>query len=558
MKPVTDTIRKSGNSKFHLGEYWRILWRKKFLVLLPLLLPVIVTSIGVRFLVPVFASSSVIHFENSKFMAREMEQLVQLQDRRRMHDREALARIESELGTSGFLDQLIIRLGMDTNPDLVRWAQSLHSEKYSGLSAEELIHRRLRGYLVKNIKVENTGPSMFKISCLDFNPETAYALTDGVVNLFIERQQKKEMDGLQDVSDFSDEHLAVYKERLDESEKALDSYKRMVNQRKVEANPIGDHNIRDAETLKKQIDIDVANKQNALGRIRENLVALFGSSPPNEPIWSDGEFGKLKARLIAQRETHLLLQLASTVTPSEDEGRSRRDIVQTERDLQRYLSGLVQNTFYDSFTGYHSLVVEYFYQQSDLESIREKRANLDGYIDYYRRRVTYAPQQERELEKLEDEVRTNRELYRSFVKAKTSTQITESVQNTNIGETIAIIEEASKPTSPVLPNKSKIMMLAFLLGGFLGVITLIVSEYSDTSFRTVEDVEEELGLKVLGTIPRFESSNLMNDAARRKKFLIWAVVSAAVVLIALFGFYYYGKSVEGHKIDLTRSAHLQQ
>lgn len=556
MRKIADATQKS-DSKFNLGEYWRIVWRKKFLVMVPLLLPVVVASIGVRFLVPVFASSSVIHLENSKFMAREMEQLVQLQDRRRMHDREALAQIEAELGTSGFLDQLITRLGMDTNPDLVRWAQAQHQSRFPDLSVEELIHRRLRGYLGKNIRVENSGPSMFKISCFDFEPETAYTLAEAVTTLFIERQQRKQLDGLQDVSDFSEEQLVVYKQRLDASERELDDYKRMLNRSKVEANPVGERNIRDAETLMKQIDIEVANRETVLRRISDNLVALFGTIPDNRPVWNDGGFITLKNRLIAQRETQLLLQLASTIERSQEEVSSEREIEQTERDLQRYLSSLVQNSFAGSYTGYHSLVVEYFYQQTDLESFRRKRANLESYIDYFRRRVTYAPEQERRLEKLESEVRTNRELYQSFLKAKTSTQITESVQNTNIGMTIEIIERAAKPFSPVLPNKPKILMLAFLLGGFLGVASLIVSEYTDTSFRSVEEVEQELGLKVLGTIPKFDSPNLINDVVKRRKFIMWAAASVAVAMIALFGFYYYGKSVESKKLDLYRSAPLE-
>lgn len=556
MRKLAEATQKS-DSKFHLGEYWRIFWRKKFLVLVPLLLPVIIAVIGVRFLVPIYASNSVIHLENSKFLAREMEQLVQLQDRRRMHDREALARIEAELGTSGFLDQLITRLGMDTNPGLVRWAQTQHEKRFPDLSVEELIHRRLRGYLAKKIEVENVGPSMFQISCLDFNPETAYMLADAVTNLFIERQQRKQLEGLQDVSDFSDEQLAVYKERLDTSERELDEFKRRLNRSKIEANPVGERNIRDAETLKRQIDIEVENRETALRKISENLIALFGALPADDPIWRDEGFNTLKTRLIALRETQLLLELASTVERSQEEVGGRRDIETTQHDLQRYLSTLVTNMFPNSFSGYHSLVVEYFYQQTDLESYRRKRANLEQYIDYFRRRVTYAPQQERELEKLEDKVRTNRELYQSFLKAKTSTQITESVQNTDIGMTIEIVERAAKPLSPVLPNKPKILMIALLLGGVLGVASLIVSEYSDTSFRSVEEVEEALGLRVLGTIPKFESTNVMHNTEKRRKLIVWASVSIVIAMIGLFGFYYFGKSAENKKLNLERSAQIE-
>jgi uncharacterized protein involved in exopolysaccharide biosynthesis len=299
----------------------------------------------------------------------------------------------------------------------------------------------------------------------------------------------------------------------------------------------------------------VENEQNVVARIRENLVALFGAAPGKDGLWGDAGYRKLRGRLIAQRETHLLLQIAGAgVERSQEETNAAGDIEQTERDLQRYISAFVQSTYRDNYQDYHSLVVEYFFQQTILESHVEKRSGLASYIDSYKRKVSYAPQQERELEKLTAAVETNRSLYQSFLNTKTSTQISESVKNTGLGVTIEIVEQATKPVSPVRPNKPKIIMLAFLFGGFLGFASLVVSEYSDTSFRSIEDVEEHLELRVLGTIPKFESTNELNDAAKRRKLIIWASALAVIAVVALFGFYYYGKTVDNQRLDLYESA----
>jgi succinoglycan biosynthesis transport protein ExoP len=550
---------KSESSKFHLGEYWRILWRKKYLVLLPLVLPVVVSAIGVQFLVPVYESGSIIRMEDNQVMAKDMERYVQLQDRRRMHDREALERIEADLKINSFLDQLITRLGMDQNPQLVRWAQTRRGPGFPDLTPTELIHRRLRSYLVKKMKVENAGPGMFKISCSDFDPEASYVLADGVTNLFIELQEKKELEGLQQVSDFSDEQLAVYKDRLDKSERDLEQFKRMMNQKIIEANPVGENNIRYAETISKQIEIDVENEQNVVSRIRENLVALFGVAPSKDRLGRDGGYEKLRSRLIAQQETHLLLQLAGGgLGQTTEEKNAADDVDSTEKDLQRYISNFVQSAFRDSYQDYHSLVVEYFFQQTVLESQTAKRSDLASYIDSYRRKVSVAPQQDRELKRLTDAVETNRALYQSFLNTKTSTQISESVKNTGLGVAIEVVERATRPLSPVRPNKPKIIVLALLFGGFLGVASLVVSEYSDTSFRSVEDVEEHLELRVLGTIPKFDSTNPIGDDGGRKKLIVWASALAVIAIVALFGFYYYGKTVENEKLDLYRSTEMRR
>jgi uncharacterized protein involved in exopolysaccharide biosynthesis len=214
MRKISDENKESG-PKIQLGEYWRIIWRKKYLLLIPLIIPVLVSVVGVGFLVPVYQSSSVIRMEDKMLLSKEVARFVQMEERRRMHDREALEYIKAELKTSGFLDQLIERLGLDKDPKLVRWANVQSRTRFPGLSANELIHRRLRNQLAKNIEADNAGPGMFQMSYFDYDPDVAYIVAEAITNVFIAMQQKKQLKGLQDASDFSDEQLALYREQLE-------------------------------------------------------------------------------------------------------------------------------------------------------------------------------------------------------------------------------------------------------------------------------------------------------------------------------------------------------
>jgi len=40
------------------------------------------------------------------------------------------------------------------------------------------------------------------------------------------------------------------------------------------------------------------------------------------------------------------------------------------------------------------------------------------------------------------------------------------------------------------PNKTNIILLALIFGAAIGVAGIVVSEYADASFRSVEDIEK--------------------------------------------------------------------
>jgi uncharacterized protein involved in exopolysaccharide biosynthesis len=556
MRKLTDDTQDN-SSKLNLTEIWRVAWRKKYLLLVPLLIPLVVTLIGVRFLVPVFEASSIIRMEDKNLLTREMERYIQFQDRRRMHDREAEARIKSELATSKFLDELIDRLGMDKDPKILKWAERQRANRFPDLSVRELVHRKLRGRVKKTISVERVGPGMFKISAFHFDPEICYVIANAVTELFIQNQKKKQIEGLQEASDFSDEHLVLYKERLEKSEQELDRFKKKMNRLKMKVIPVGERNLGYAETLLKQIEIKINDGRGILGKIESNLVALFGSVPKSSVLDGDGELRKIRTQLLAQFETQLLLELGARGEKTDELRESVSDITSTGEALQKRLAEVVPRAFPDIYKDYYPLIVEFYYQKTMVEGYEKKKTSLKGYINDYKQKLELEPQWERQLAKLREEVQLNKDLYNSFLKAKTSTQISESAQNTNLGLTIEVVEKARKPMSPVRPNKPKIIIIAILFGGFLGVGSLIVSEFVDTSFRSVEEIQRELGLKVLGTVPRFELNAEWGERGGFRRVLVWVAASLIIGGIAILGFYYYGKSSTGNRIEIYASQRVE-
>jgi len=67
---------------------------------------------------------------------------------------------------------------------------------------------------------------------------------------------------------------------------------------------------------------------------------------------------------------------------------------------------------------------------------------------------------------------------------------------------IQIIESVEMPEKPVSPNKKMNIAIAFALGLMVGVGLALLLEFLDNTFKTKEQVERELEIPVLGTIPQ--------------------------------------------------------
>lgn len=69
---------------------------------------------------------------------------------------------------------------------------------------------------------------------------------------------------------------------------------------------------------------------------------------------------------------------------------------------------------------------------------------------------------------------------------------------------IQILESAQTPENPVSPNKKMNIAIAFLLGLMVGVGLAFILEFLGNTFKTKEQLEIELDIPVIGTIPEIK------------------------------------------------------
>lgn len=83
-----------------------------------------------------------------------------------------------------------------------------------------------------------------------------------------------------------------------------------------------------------------------------------------------------------------------------------------------------------------------------------------------------------------------------------ATNVSSIAQEVMNVESVNIVDKASVPTSPSGPNRVLYVAVAFMAGLFAAVAIVVLVDMLDTRVRNAEQVEELLGLPVIGRIPQ--------------------------------------------------------
>ena len=146
-----------------------------------------------------------------------------------------------------------------------------------------------------------------------------------------------------------------------------------------------------------------------------------------------------------------------------------------------------------------------------IKNLNDREAALKEQIDRYKERYLGFPKAAIELARLERDVKVNSDLMASL-KVKHQELLIKSAEQI---EEVTIIAPAVAPTGPVnAPNNQLNMLVGTVMGVFLGIVLAFARESFDTSIGTIEGVEEFLKIPVLGVIPKFDEKEMLEAATK--------------------------------------------
>lgn len=318
------------------------------------------------------------------------------------------------------------------------------------------------------------GSKIVHLSIDHSNREIAQRLANNYAEAFIADNLDRRFDATSYARKFLEDRLQQLKVKLEDSERLLVKY----------AQDQGIINVDDNKSLSASDMVDINTKlaEARSDRIKKELLWKQAQSTKGlglkEILDSPSIQENLKLR--AQLEGDYQLKLA-TFKPS----------FPTMLELQNKIIEINRHLLADADAVKQSIHASYMTAKSDEEQLQtmleQSKAQV---VDMRGRSIQYNI--------LKREVDTNRTLYDGLLQRYKEIGVAGGVGTNNI----SIVDKAPLPRFPRSPIVWLNLLVALIIGLLIGCLVALGLDYLDDSFKAPEDIERELGVTVIGVIPK--------------------------------------------------------
>ena len=126
--------------------------------------------------------------------------------------------------------------------------------------------------------------------------------------------------------------------------------------------------------------------------------------------------------------------------------------------------------------------------------------------------------------RLHNEVERHRGLFEVLLHRMREVDLTADYAKTNV----ALVEEADAPRTPYRPNKAHTVLAAVLMGLLLGVGLAFFAEHLDDTIKTPEEMEERVGVAVLGFVPDMDDAHIEGNGIAHRGLITLLEPSSSV------------------------------
>lgn len=454
------------------------------------------------------------------------------------------AKIEDRLNT--LEDQILSRSRLER---IIR-DLDLYPELRRKLPMEDVV-QRMRDDI--NVKVE--GKESFRVTYVSQEASTAQRATERLASLFIEENVRDRENLAEDTSQFLEAQLEDAKRRLLEHEKKLEEYRsryggelpsqvganlQAIQNAQVQLQNLADTIDRARERrlllerqvvdLQSEVPVVAVPKPAASGPAADAVAAgstadelqvaearlqqlLLHDKPDHPDVKAmQRTIRELQAKLEQERKRRPTIAEASASAPAPSDEAA---LSPAERVRQQRIKDL-------------KLQMEDIDRQ--LTEKQNQEARLRATVADYQSKLDAVPKRESDLVELTRDYATLQATYQSLLSKREEAKLAANLERRNIGEQFKVLDPARAPERPFSPNRLQID-IGGAAGGFaLGLLIIGFLEYRDATFKTEEDVERVLGVRVLSQVPLMLSAAELRS--RRKRL---AAMTIAAVLVAVSG-----------------------
>lgn len=343
-----------------------------------------------------------------------------------------------------------------------------------------------------NVNVSRSGNYM-SLSLTDTDPVLVAEMTNRLAQIFVDESASMKKESVKSKSKILKESLEVIKEKLDASDRALKDFKERygLNLDTDQKNQV--YELSELERQKNNLMAARTTLKDLLSELEQERRAANGSDPNDtkaryimNQIANLSVFDDNATMLVYRPQLEDLEERWKSISSSLSSNNIKaKEILQQIKQLHVQIESVA--------------LQEITSLESDLAAVNQEANGLNF-------KLKQLPSQQQQLGEL---TRANKVLERQYLDllAKNSEAALDEAVET---EDIEILDPALEPEFPTNRDKKQKAAFGGVLGLIMGIGVTLVIEFFDKSIKTVDEVKKYLKLKVLGTIPQIDFSDVFD------------------------------------------------
>jgi capsular exopolysaccharide synthesis family protein len=488
--PTTAPTGTSSVSTIQLYDYSRVLWKRKWLILLIAALGIGAGLGWARVQTRIYQADCSLEYDPDppKPLGRDVDD--SMSAGMWWETREYFATQNKIIASRAVAEKVVRKLSLHENPDF--WAvPSDQRASWKRATVTETAQRLQQ--LVTVTQERDT--RLVHIMVRDSNPDRAMLLANSIADAYIEKTMEDRLGATTGALEWLGKQLDQLKRQLEQSELALHEFSEqhtnlavsLEDQQNIVASNIQQLSRTLTDSKARRIAIQARLEELRAGNVADPLQVQSGPVLLNPAVTG-----------LRERHRHLLTERDALVVHYGD---AHPRIIAIDAQLEtvkRALRAEIDGLIYAA--------------EADVKEAQTIEKGLQGALDQANRVGLELNLQEITHRRLQRERDNTSKLYGTLLERTAQTDLTRALQVAYV----RVIDRALAPKFAVSPRVNTALMIGALLGLVLGVALAITMDQLDRVIRTVEDAEA-LGLTVLGVIPHIDQTATMSANYGRKK-----------------------------------------
>jgi uncharacterized protein involved in exopolysaccharide biosynthesis len=149
-----------------------------------------------------------------------------------------------------------------------------------------------------------------------------------------------------------------------------------------------------------------------------------------------------------------------------------------------------------------NLQTEYAALEREIQRKGAELARLRQELSAYQERAENAPKHDQELQTLNRDYSSTRDLYLSLLKRLDEAMLSGNLDKSQQGENFAILEPALYPQDPAGPRRRLLSIGAIILSFGAALVAVLLCEVVNPVFHKIEELRDFTTVEILGSVPQ--------------------------------------------------------